>query len=382
MASSGGNAGLYGGIGPVAAVNQQFAPIQAQQAQAQQARVQGLNNLVGSILAALNQHHPDAYGAAAHDAVAAANGAAQTLNRVNPNASTQAMLQAIGAPAAQQEQVGAQNNNTFAGGGALLQYTQGALPAGVFAQDQAARNTYLRSLPATVGLSALQGLGQFANTASKENADLTTQKLAAYQQARANLSDYMTKNQSNRISQAAVVGNLLGYIPAGTLGNKKAITTTSGQRVNIAQQNADTAAQKVTDSYNLAVKKLNKVNQPKANASLSKAKGYIVDDYGAPILQNGQRVTIPKATSAKTKQPLGLSPRDYQKYTSQALGAARNYHGVWIDSSNQEQQPLSWQQYLTHGENAGIPVSILIKQGKKVYSPAERSQGLIPGKKK
>src|SRR5207245_1363047 len=115
---------------------------------------------------------------------------------------------------------------------------------------RAARGAYLNSLPAIVGLAATRGIGQLGLLASKENSDLATQKAKAQQNAISTLADYVTKNQSNKVSQATVIGNLLGYIPKGTLGNKNVIGTLAGKRVaqgasrvSIARKNANTAAE-------------------------------------------------------------------------------------------------------------------------------------------
>lgn len=89
---------------------------------------------------------------------------------------------------------------------------------------------------------------------------------------------------------------------------------------------------------------------------------------------------IKDASTAKEKGRYhGLKTKDYQHFASQALGAARNYHAPWKDADGNDQDPLSWQQYLTHGLNAGIPMWVLIDQGRKVYSQQEIKQGLIPG---
>ena len=202
---AGGNAGLFGGIGPNAYVNNLYAPQQQQLATQQAARTGTLQQLVQSILSNLSQPRPDVYGAAAQDATSAANGAANTLQSLNPNDTTQAMLRAIGAPQSQQSQVAGQNANTFTGGAALNQYLGGALPAGVFAQDAAARNTYLNSLPAIVGQSAIQGLGRLQMLASQENSTLASNKAKALQQAQADLAKFVQTNQKTKFSQNLAV---------------------------------------------------------------------------------------------------------------------------------------------------------------------------------
>jgi hypothetical protein len=96
-----------------------------------------------------------------------ANAAADRLAAANPNASTQAMLGAIDAPAAQEQQVTDQNRNTFQGGAALLAGTQGFLPGETLAKVGAAQSAYARQLPAVAaagGIRALQQLAYEGNT--------------------------------------------------------------------------------------------------------------------------------------------------------------------------------------------------------------------------
>ena len=99
------------------------------------------------------------------------------LQAANPNAANQALLSAIGAPQAQHETLQQQNQNVFGGGGAVLNYTGGVLPGQTFAQDQAARTAYARSLPEVQALSGRQALVQLLAGQGKES-DALAQQIA------------------------------------------------------------------------------------------------------------------------------------------------------------------------------------------------------------
>lgn len=109
----------------------------------------------------------------------------------------------------------------------------------------------------------------------------------------------------------------------------------------------------------------------KANAALSKSLGYVVDSSGEPILQGGKKVMLP----AQPPKVSATATRDKAK----ALGLARIGHTSTTDGKGVTHPAVSWQQYLSTGLSQGIPASVLIAEGKKVYSQREIKLGLIPG---
>lgn len=104
----------------------------------------------------------------------------------------------------------------------------------------------------------------------------------------------------------------------------------------------------------------------KANASLSKSLGYVVDAQGEPILRGGKKIIVPKSSTVKAATPATRA---------KALGLARVGHAPGPNG----EPPVTWQKYLDTGLSKGIPAGVLIEEGRKVYTQAEIHQGLIPG---
>ena len=350
------NAGLFGGLGPVGYVNSLYQPQQAALASQQAARVNTLNALVGSILAHLSTPQPDVYGAAAQDATSAANGAAQTLARVNPNASTQAMLQAINAPGSQQQQVGQQNANTFGGGGALDQYLGGAVPAGVFAQDQAARQAYLSSLPAIVGQSAIMGLGRLNMLASQENSKLASDKAAALQKARTDLADFVMSKQK-----------------LGMQAQKQAFDqAATSERLKQGQQRLDLTAQ--MDAFNQKYKvaglklqgqRLNLAAQKFAQQTINQDRNYALSLKRFGLEQRRMQIQAVK-DEYKLKNG-GFTPLEINKFKTSAFNIANNAfngggeNGPFYTSGPNKGKPLArvdFQTAVKEMRGAGVPLSI------------------------
>lgn len=344
--------------------------------QGQQA-VTGYSSALAQLLSGLAPQSQQAY-TQAQGQTAAANAALSAELRgagSDVAAGLADRLKAVGADptaaAAQQAQIGQGSAGALYGSGTAD--LNRLISQGANAQD------YFNKQPGIAALGGLQSSRQLEEQLSQELGqklgDLQAKQPDTYQQLLQGLQTAKAQATSNAIAQQVANFNM-------GLDTKK---------VNISQQNANTsaknasisearlaAAQANSDrSYNLAVAKFNTATAVKANASLSKALGYVVDGAGNPILRNGNRVKVKTATAANGR-PLGLTPVKWQQFNSQALGAARNYHKTWTDANDVAQEPLSWQDYLTHGENAGIPISILIRQGQKVYSPGERRQGLLP----
>jgi hypothetical protein len=285
-----GQAGLYGGLGPTAYVNNLYAPSEKVVADQQAQRTATLHGLVNDFLNSLHnvgdQLKP--YTAAASQQSSDANNAAAALAAANPNAVTQNDLQSIGAPGAQQAAVTAKNSTAFGGNAALLQYAGGVIPSDQFRSDAAANASYLAALPGIGETLGLRGLGALNSLASKENLTLAGQKADALQQARSALATSVNQKQSNAISQAAVVGNLLGYIPAGMLGNKNPITTLSGTKFTY-DKNQD---RKKANAAAVAAG----IYDPTKSNSLK----FRVDANGRPILKNGRLQPLPGYRINKT----------------------------------------------------------------------------------
>ena len=364
--------------------NAQVGALKAQQgvyntqASDRAAQINLASQAAAKFLAGLGDSTAGSYNNAATTLAGIASGYSGDLKNTATDAASQvqAQLAGLGAPAGSLKTSTGETANPEALQN-VLYGLGGAIPANLLVTSGQAAAAAQRGLPAsTLGYGQQQALGTLA--AGQQQADqLTPQILAAVaarpklaQQYLSSIQQQLDNAQSQQVSQA-LAASLIGSRTASTKiaqGN----LALSQQRLQLQQANADR-------SYQLALSRLGNTDKTKANASLSKSLGYLVDGSGNPILQGGKKVTLPKPASAAKKGPLGLSAKDYQTKTSLALGAARNYHSIWKDANGKEQAPLSWQQYLTHGESAGIPIAILIAQGRKVYSPDERKLGLIPG---
>lgn len=371
----------------------QVAAVKAQQQQAQDEaaqraqQIQLASQAAAGFLGGIGDRTAASYSDAAKQLAGLASGFSGDLRTTATNAANDVAhnLAVIGAPTgpgqgvagATQAQVAAQPvslaNVLFNQGGLspanLLQTSgqafaaaQRALPASTLAYgDQQAQGTIGQ------GVAQAKALAQQIIDAQATEPKLAQQYLASLQQQ---LRDQQQQAVSNALAQSLIGSRAdAAKVAQGNL-------TIAQQRLQQQQANADR-------NYSLALAKLSKGDQPKASASLSKAIGYLVDAAGNPILKDGNRVTLPKAATAK-KGPLGLSAKDYQKYTSLALGGARYYHQPWIGKDPKDpsktvtNKALTWQQFLTHGEAEGIPISILIAQGRKVYSAEERKLDLRP----
>lgn len=194
----GNGAGLFGGVGPNAYVNQIFAPQEKMLADQQAARQAGLKDMVGQFLESLKGVSGELapYTNAATQQTSDAANAARSLLAANPNAVTQADLAAVNAPQAQRDAVAGQNQAVFGGNAALLNYAGGAVPADQFRQDAAGRAAFLSALPAIGESMGVRGLNQIGFHGSQDALKLASDKANALFQARGQLADYVQKNQA------------------------------------------------------------------------------------------------------------------------------------------------------------------------------------------
>jgi len=230
----------------------------------------------------------------------------------------------------------------------------GAIPGNLLVTSGQALAGAQRQLPAaTLGYGQQQAAGTLAS-AQQQARDLIPQIVAAKAGQPKLVQQYLSAIQ-NSLTNQALAGSLI-----------QSRSTNAG----IAQQNANTAAQRAANaqansdrSYQLALAKLSKGSAPKANASLSKSLGYLVDASGSPILQNGKKVMLPASTANKSVS--------VQRWEAKALAAARRAHSGWTDSAGVKHPPQDWQTYMTQGLAEGVPASIIIAQGRRVFTQAE-----------
>jgi hypothetical protein len=104
---------------------------------------------------------------------------AAAYRSANPNAQIQADLRSIRAPAAQRAELVDLNRQAYGTGAARLYQSGGAIPATMFAQDQAAASAFARSLPAIQALSGTQAFRQLLSAQAGDTANLAGQRAAA-----------------------------------------------------------------------------------------------------------------------------------------------------------------------------------------------------------
>lgn len=344
-------------LGPQVTLLQQ----QQDQATADAARRAELQGNIGAALAeVLKSQGPEVqqtYHAAGADQAGLASGfsgdlrssAAADAQKIND------LLDSIGAPSAQH--IDTSKSDAIAN---VAYGLGGYLPSSALAREGAAFSSAADLLPQTatgqgaqLAANELQAGADQKKTLATQLAAVEAQRPGLVQAALAQVQDAATKNAAAAQNQALLPLLLAGKFDS--LPGRNPITgTKTSKQASLDNQAANT---------DLAGKRLQvQIKQ----LGLSEAK-----------------LKVQLATEIQTQKEkgsrLGLDAKTYQRFTSQAKGAARNYHSKWVDATGKEQDPLSWQQYLTHGLNAGIPVTILIAQGKKVYSHSEIKQGLIPG---
>lgn len=347
------------------------------QASDRAAQINLASQAAAKFLAGIGDNTASSYNTAAQTLAGLAQGYSGDLRNTADDAASQAQAQlaSLGAPAGSLKTATGQTSQPEALGN-VLYGLGGAIPANLLVTSGQAQAAAQRQLPAsTLGYGQQQALGTIA--AGQQQADQLTPQIVPAQGGQSKLAQqYLSSIQSQLASaQQQQTSNALAQ---SLIGSRTASTQIAKGNLTLAQDRLAQSQANSDRSYQLALTRLSTSDQPKASASLSKSLGYLADSAGNAILQDGKKVTLPKPAGVQ-KGPLGLSAKDYQTKTSLALGAARNYHSTWKDANGKDQPPLSWQQYLTHGESAGIPVAILIKQGIKVYSADERKLGLIPG---
>lgn len=174
-------------IGPqIAFYNQQRSDLTARQT-AQQQALRGFTTSLLGYLQGIPASVDATYGKAVTDTSALGNAAAQGLINANPNGAAVATLNAIGAPQAQVDAITQQNADVFGGGGAVLNYVGGALPAETLAADRAANVAFAQELPGIQSMTAAQAFRQLLGSQSQQQSaiDETLAKIRSDAQGQA-----------------------------------------------------------------------------------------------------------------------------------------------------------------------------------------------------
>lgn len=196
------------------------------------------------------------YGAMIDQTNRMAQASADRLAAASPNADVQSMLQSIGAPATQEQQVATQAQNIFQGGGAVLGHVQGTIPGETLARVGAAQTAYAHELPAVVAARGTQGLHSLEYQFGQNLAQLQDQRAQVAAQIPKLTMDIRNQQMTDYYKQKALEAEmaLLPYKTAQAkvnIAKGKATITQGAQRIAISkgnlkvrQQTAKTAAQK------------------------------------------------------------------------------------------------------------------------------------------
>ena len=225
------------------------------------------------------------------------NAAAQSLRNVNPSGDVAALLNAVGAPQTQSDQIQGNLNNTFNGGAAVSQYV-GSLPIGTLRSQGAAAEALAKLQPGFNALAGRQSLLSALKQQSDARAQIGTQMPKLEQDWLASFQDNKAKQQ-----QIALEAQATGLkVQKQGFDQNLAVTKLKQQQDQFLTKVAQTSA---------------KTKQP--NSSLSRSVGYVVDSTGQPILKNGKRQVLPgfntnaqgrivkskSASALKTQKPFG-----------------------------------------------------------------------------
>ncbi len=195
------------------------------------------------------------------------------LKDANPNADIQASLAAIGAPQAQRDQIAGQNTANYGGQAGFLFGQQGVIPGNTLLSNRNAQVGFLAGLPAIEGLAGLQAQSAAGRVSAGQHDQYVADRLRITGQAPGLLQ------QANAYEE-----------------NRQAAKDAAIQK----QINANTQLDLERKSLGIKI-------EPRPNASLSKAFGYIVDQYGNPLTDRAGR-TVPYHTTPKTPKTPAKDP--------------------------------------------------------------------------
>lgn len=171
-------------------VNQQLAPVLGAQDKfntTQNAAIQSFAlALLGKLEPIPGQVGSD-YDKAIGQTAALSGATADALRNANPNQQDQQLLQSINAPQAQQQQVQSKLADTFGGGAAALQFTQGEVPGSMLASNKASSQAEARKLPGIAALKGQQDLSSALYQQGQTRASTLAQRPALFQQAVQNI---------------------------------------------------------------------------------------------------------------------------------------------------------------------------------------------------
>ena len=271
---------------------QLLAPLYAQadtEAARQNRAIQAYTTAVMQQLAGIAPQIQADYSQAigAHDAMV--NAAANSLRAANPNADVQKLLDAVGAPAAQGQQIAGNLNNTFNGGAAVGQYVNGALPLGSLQAQGEAATSLARLQP---GIAALAGRQSLA-AALAQQADARAQIAAQQPKLEA---DWLQTFKDNAFKRQQLADNQIAL--GLTQQNKNRDYNLKVQQFNARQKAA-------VDKFNS--QQTDKANTISVGVSRGANDGYAHNSQGA-IVYDAHGKPVPFAKAPKKGAAGGTKP--------------------------------------------------------------------------
>ena len=295
--------------------------------------------------------------------------AANSLRSVNPSGDVARLLDAVGAPAAQGQQIQGNLNNTFNGGAAVGQYVNGVSPLGALRSQGEAATTLARLQPSFQALAGRQALiSALANQADARA------KIAAQ-------APTMIQDQLNTFTSNAAKRQQLG-LEAQSLGLK---TQNQAFNQNLAVGKQNFAVDKFNAQQALALQKqglaVTKFNasqsatQNKIDVQVSRgfsdgfahnSQGGVIRVNGAPLKFNAKTASV-RSSAAPKKIPAfpNLSKSEVLHLRS---GIANAFYGVPGTSKNpQGAPPLSYQAAIQRAMQSGYSRADAVKMANAFY---------------
>jgi hypothetical protein len=301
------------------------------------------------------------------------NAAAQSLRNVNPSGDVAALLNAVGAPQAQNDQIQGNLNNTFNGGAAVGQYV-GSLPIGTLRSQGAAAEALAKLQPGFNALAGRQSLLSALKQQSDARAQIGTQMPKLEQDWLASFQDNKAKQQ-----QLALEAQATGLkVQKQGFDQNLAVTKLKQQQDQFLTKVAQTSA---------------KTKQP--SSSLSRSVGYVVDSTGQPILKNGKRQVLPgfntnaqgrivkakkvSASASKASVPFpNLTKTQVQHLRS---GIANAFYGRVDPKTGQEHPALGYQAAITEAVKAGYSRAAAMRMANRFYRAGRRGRPSLAAQK-
>jgi hypothetical protein len=217
------------------------------------ATYQGLTQSYLNTIRSLPANVSADYGAMMDQTTRMAAASADRLAAASPNADVQALLQAVGAPESQQQQLATQAQNIFQGGGAVLAHTQGTIPGQTLARVGAAQTAYAHELPAVVAARGIQGLQGLQYAFGQNLQDLYAKRAAVAGQVPKLTLDIREQQRADYLKRRALEIEAKGFgLKAATaragIARGKAETKQGWARIGIAAATAKTAAARAARS--------------------------------------------------------------------------------------------------------------------------------------